>query len=62
MREEHADVRLGFEKGLVERFFREAGLENIGYESLGMQLCPRSTTPGEVADIGIFIASGSMAR
>ncbi len=37
MREEHADVWLGFEKWQVEGFFREAGLENFGYESLGMQ-------------------------
>ncbi len=37
MREEHADVWLGFEKGQVERFFGEAELEVFGYESLGMQ-------------------------
>ena len=37
MREEHADVWLGFEEGRVEGFFREAGLAGYGYESLGMQ-------------------------
>ena len=37
MREEHADVWLGFEKGWVEGYFHEAELENFGYESLGMQ-------------------------
>lgn len=37
MRTEHADVWLGFEAGQVEGFFREAGLESYGYESLGMQ-------------------------
>jgi ubiquinone/menaquinone biosynthesis C-methylase UbiE len=37
MREEHADVWLGFEEGQVEEFFREAGLSGYGYESLGMQ-------------------------
>jgi ubiquinone/menaquinone biosynthesis C-methylase UbiE len=37
MREEHADVWLGFGKGQVEGFFREAGLTRYGYESLGMQ-------------------------
>ena len=37
MREEHADVWLGFEKEQVEGFFREAGLTGHGYESLGMQ-------------------------
>ena len=33
MREEHADVWLGFEKGQVEGFFREAGLTDYGYTS-----------------------------
>ena len=37
MREEHADVWLGFEKEAVEGFFREAGLTGHGYEALGMQ-------------------------
>lgn len=37
MREEHADVWLGFERGQVEEFFREARLNGYGYESLGMQ-------------------------
>jgi ubiquinone/menaquinone biosynthesis C-methylase UbiE len=37
MREEHADVWLGFARAQVGRFFGEAGLEGNGYESLGMQ-------------------------
>jgi ubiquinone/menaquinone biosynthesis C-methylase UbiE len=37
MREEHADVWLGFERGQVERYFGAAGLEGYGYELLGMQ-------------------------
>jgi hypothetical protein len=37
MCEEHADVWLGFAKGQVEGFFREAGLTHYGYEMLGMQ-------------------------
>ena len=37
MREEHADIWLGFGKEQVERFFSEAGLTGYGYESLGMQ-------------------------
>jgi ubiquinone/menaquinone biosynthesis C-methylase UbiE len=37
MREEHADVWLGFEAEQVEGFFREVGLTSYGYESLGMQ-------------------------
>jgi ArsR family transcriptional regulator len=38
MREEHADVWLGFGRGQVERFFAAAGLsEGYGYEALGMQ-------------------------
>jgi ubiquinone/menaquinone biosynthesis C-methylase UbiE len=37
MREEHADVWLGFAREQVVRFFWEAGLEGYGYEALGMQ-------------------------
>ncbi len=37
MREGHADVWPGFEKGQVEGFFRKAGLEGFGYESSVMQ-------------------------
>jgi ubiquinone/menaquinone biosynthesis C-methylase UbiE len=37
MREEHADVWLGFAEERVEGFFREAGLGGYGHESLGMQ-------------------------
>ena len=38
MREEHADVWLGFGRGQMERFFAAAGLsEGYGYEPLGMQ-------------------------
>lgn len=37
MRQEHADVWLGFTEEQVEGFFIEVGLEAYGYESLGMQ-------------------------
>ncbi len=37
MREEHADVWLGFTPEQVEDYFNEAGLADYGYESLGMQ-------------------------
>jgi ArsR family transcriptional regulator len=37
MREEHADVWLGFEQGQVVRLFAVAALEDYGYEALGMQ-------------------------
>jgi hypothetical protein len=37
MREEHADVWLGFERAQVERYFAVAALEDYGYEALGMQ-------------------------
>ena len=37
MREEHADVWLGFDQEQVEELFRGAGLTDYGYESLGMQ-------------------------
>ena len=37
MREEHADVWLGFERGQAERYFAAAGLGDFRYEALGMQ-------------------------
>ncbi len=37
MRQEHADVWLGFRREQVESFFGQAGLTSFGYESLGMQ-------------------------
>jgi len=37
MREEHADVWLGFERGQVGRYFAAIGLEDYRYELLGMQ-------------------------
>ena len=37
MREEQADVWLGFTPEQVEGFFSKAGLTDYGYESLGMQ-------------------------
>jgi ubiquinone/menaquinone biosynthesis C-methylase UbiE len=37
MREEHADIWLGFEWGQVGRYFAALGLEDYRYEPLGMQ-------------------------
>ena len=37
MREEHADVWLGFERGQVGRYFAAIGFEDYRYEPLGMQ-------------------------
>jgi hypothetical protein len=46
----------------VEHFFGEAGLEGYGYESLGIHHCIPPTTSGEIADIGIFAAGGTVPR
>ena len=37
MREEHADVWMGFTRQQIECFFEAVGLAGFGYESLGMQ-------------------------
>jgi ArsR family transcriptional regulator len=37
MREEHADIWLGFGREQIEGLFGAAGFEEIGYDSLGMQ-------------------------
>jgi ubiquinone/menaquinone biosynthesis C-methylase UbiE len=62
MRDEHADVWPEFGSAQVEHFFGEAGLEGYGYESLGIHHCIPSTTSGEIADIGIFAAGGTVPR
>jgi hypothetical protein len=62
MRDEHADVWPGFDSAQVEHFLGEAGLEGYGYESLGIHHCIPPTTSGEIADIGIFAAGGTVPR
>jgi hypothetical protein len=62
MRDEHADVWPGFGSAQVEHFFGKAGLEGHGDESLGIYHCIPSTTSGEIADIGIFVAGGRVPR
>ncbi len=37
MREEHADVWMGFTRQQIEGFFEAVGLVEFGYEPLGMQ-------------------------
>ena len=37
MRERHADIWLGFGREQIEGLLGVAGLEEVGYESLGMQ-------------------------
>ena len=58
LREEHADVWLGFHRDEVGRLLAEAGLTDIAVESAGEECCTCSESGGEQAAIGIFIASG----
>ena len=61
MREEMADVWLGFERGAVKRWLRAAGLVNVIIDSTG-ECCtsgPESDPASARAAVSIFVATGS---
>jgi ubiquinone/menaquinone biosynthesis C-methylase UbiE len=63
LREEMADVWLGFERAQVRAWLREAGLANLVVDGTGQSCCAEST--GEVdagqrtARISVFVATGT---
>ena len=61
LRDEMADVWLGFERKDLRAWFRAAGLVNVIVDSTGETCSSKSKSPaGEgMADISIFIATGS---
>ncbi len=60
MRREMADEWLGFERGQVKAWFREAGLVNILVDSGSQSCCATSQADGAArAEIGVFVATGS---
>jgi ubiquinone/menaquinone biosynthesis C-methylase UbiE len=60
MREEMADVWLGFDRDLIRRWFEEAGLKDVRVECTGTDCCATSEE-GEEATISIFVAVGVKA-
>ncbi len=65
MREEMADVWLGFEREQMRAWFQEAGLVNVIVDCTGQSCCAESSNPevtdekGRSAKISIFVATGT---
>ncbi len=65
MKEEMADVWLGFERPQVRSWFQDAGLVNVIIDCTGQSCCAESTNPavtdekGRTASISIFVATGT---
>ncbi|MFQ6058858.1 MAG: class I SAM-dependent methyltransferase [Anaerolineae bacterium] len=57
MREEMADVWLGFDRGQIQRWFEEAGLLDVQVDCTGSDCCAESAE-GEEAAVSIFVATG----
>jgi len=57
MREEMADVWLGFDRGQIRRWFEEAGLRDVEVDCTGSDCCAESAE-GEEAAVSIFVATG----
>jgi len=55
---EHHDRWMGFERGEVLQWLRDAGLESPSVESAGQQCCTAGPD-GETVSIAIFVASGT---
>ena len=59
MREEMADEWLGFDRGRVKAWLREADLVNVMVDCTGQCCADFQTTPGDAAKIDVFVATGS---
>ncbi len=60
LRQEMADVWLGFDRGQIKQWLREAGLVNVLVQSADCDCCAASSAdPQLAADISIFVASAS---
>ncbi len=59
MRQEMADVWLGFERSEVVRWLQACGLEQISVNCVGLNCCARSERCGEGASISIFMATAT---
>lgn len=65
LREEMADVWLGFERAQMHAWLREAGLVNLLVDCTGQSCCAQSQNPAQVgpaqraAQISVFVATGT---
>ena len=58
LRVEHHDRWMGFERGDLETWFQDAGLEGVSVDDVGEDCCADSSCGTESASVGIFVASG----
>jgi len=58
LRTEQHDRWLGFQRGDVERWLAEAGLQGVATDGLGEDCCARSECGEEFAAVSIFVAHG----
>lgn len=58
MREEMADLWLGFERDQIHAWYEEAGLVNVVVDCTGQNCCA-SSKEGQGAEVSIFVATGT---
>ncbi|MDD1750604.1 MAG: class I SAM-dependent methyltransferase [Methanothrix sp.] len=58
LRREHNDRWMGFARDDIQRWFEEAGLQDVSVECVGEDCCASSSCGSERAKISIFVASG----
>lgn len=58
LRDEHHDRWLGFDRGDIRQWFREAGLGRVTIDCVGEQCCAESNSGSQSASVDIFAASG----
>lgn len=58
LRSEHHDRWMGFKRPDVERWFLEAGLNEVSVDCVGEECCAQSSCGSEYARVSIFVASG----
>jgi ubiquinone/menaquinone biosynthesis C-methylase UbiE len=59
LRTEQKDHWLGFARKDIERWFLDAGLQNVTVESVGEECCAESGCGCDRADVSIFVASAN---
>ena len=58
LRDEHHDRWLGFDRGDIRQWFREAGLGCVTIDCVGEQCCAQSDSGSQSVSVSIFVASG----
>lgn len=62
LRHAHNDRWMGFKRGEVKRWFKEADLKDVVLDCVGEDCCTTSSCGNEKAQISIFVGSGKKMR